>query len=603
MRVWDTSHLLDDIPAAKRPPTEHVYDFTDSQANLERIRLHFRQLQTRLVLGLVLGFLLPNALLSAYFHFQFTHTLKESAKLNLAAVAESQKNTIDLYLQERVVNLYNLFHSKEFSLSPSQEQMNSLLDSLKQFNDGFVDVGFFDTSGVQIGYAGPFPALLGRDYSGETWYQTLLRESKSYLISDIYMGFRNIPHFTIATRQVFDGRTYVLRATLDPDKLYIFLRAISQGKEVESTLINRQGRYQVMNPGRSQLPGSSDYLPPLDTPSGVEEFVRNGQEMLVAYSWMKETPWALLAIQPVAVAQAGMIKARMVLTVSLIAISLTISAMIFITIKRLVRRARRMAEKGQQLQEMLAHASKLASIGELAAGVAHEINNPLAIIMATSGIIRDMLNPEFELDHSPEAINKELLVIDTAANRAKGITRKLQDMGKSRTPSTVACDVNGLLEEVVGRLQKVEFRPKHIEVIRQLGAELPPVMAEPEPLRQVFVNILINAADAIFDKGTITIGTEAGDGMIRVTIADTGKGIPPENLKRIFNPFFTTKGGGRGTGLGLSIAASIVKYLGGTIKVTSIPGTGSSFTVLLPINEQAQTTLNQIDKPNTPNGQ
>ena len=127
MRVWDTSHLLDDIPANKSAAAEHVYDPADSQANLSRIRQHFKQLQTRLILGLVLGFLLPNALLSAYFHFQFTHTLKKSAKLNLAAVAESQKNTIDLYLQERVVNLYNLFHSKEFSLKPTPEHMENSL--------------------------------------------------------------------------------------------------------------------------------------------------------------------------------------------------------------------------------------------------------------------------------------------------------------------------------------------------------------------------------------------------------------------------------------------------------------------------------------------
>jgi two-component system, NtrC family, sensor kinase len=593
MRVWDTSHLLDEIPASKSTATEHVYDPADSQANLNRIKRHFDQLQTRLILGLLLGFLLPNALLSAYFHFQFTYTLKESAKLNLAAVAESQKNTIDLYLQERVVNLYNLFHSKEFSLKPTQEQMENSLASLKQYNDGFVDVGFFDNNGVQIGYAGPYPSLLGRDYSKESWYQSLLKENKTYLISDIYMGFRNVPHFTIATKQMFDGRTYVMRATLDPDKLYIYLRAISQGKEVESTLVNRQGRYQVVDPGRSQLPGSSEYVPPSTAASGVEEFVRDDQTMLIAYSWLKETPWALLAIQPVTVAQGGMIKSRLVLTISLIAISLLISGMIFFTIKKLVTRARRMAEKGQQLQEMLAHASKLASIGELAAGVAHEINNPLAIVMATSGVIRDMLNPEFELDHSPEAICKELSIIDAAADRAKGITRKLQDMGKSRVPRAVECDVNGLIDEVVNRLKKVEFKSKHIEVISSLDPGLPHLLAEPEPLRQVFANILINAGDAISDRGTITISTAFKEGMVAVTIADTGKGIAPENLKRIFNPFFTTRGGGRGTGLGLSIAASIVKYLGGTIKVNSIPGTGSSFTVLLPINDPAAPTLDK----------
>ncbi|MCL2458222.1 MAG: ATP-binding protein [Desulfobulbus sp.] len=596
MRVWDTSHLLDDIPAHKQASAGHIYAPADSQANLQRIRFHFKQLQTRLILGLVLGFLLPNALLSAYFHFQFTHTLKESAKLSLAAVAESQKNTIDLYLQERVVNLYNLFHSKDFSLNPTQEQMETLLASLKHFHDGFIDVGFFDPRGVQIACAGPFHSLLGMDYSHEPWYHTLLEDSKNYLISDIYLGFRKVPHFTIAIKQVFDNQTYVMRASLDPDKFYIFLRAISQGKEVESTLINHQGIYQVVDPGRSQFLNRSDYIPPPISPAGVEEFERDNQKMLVAYASIKETPWVLLTMQPVSVAQAGMINTRLVLTTSLVIISLLISAIIYFTIRRLVDRARRMAEKGQQLQEMLTHASKLASIGELAAGVAHEINNPLAIIMATSGVIRDMLNPEFELDHSPEAICKELSVIDTAADRAKGITRKLQDMGKSRVPSVVECDVNALLDEVVGRLKKVEFKPKHIEIAGDLAPGLPRIFAEPEPLRQVFANILINACDAIADRGTIGITTEAKEDMILVTITDSGKGIPPENLQLIFNPFFTTKGGGRSTGLGLSIAASIVKYLGGIIRVNSIPGTGSSFTILLPINEQAQKTIKQPEK-------
>ena len=156
-------------------------------------------------------------------------------------------------------------------------------------------------------------------------------------------------------------------------------------------------------------------------------------------------------------------------------------------------------------------------------------------------------------------------------------------MGKARLPQTVPCDLNALAEEVLARLKRVEFKGKHIEVVTEFAADLPQILAEPEPLRQVVGNILVNAADAIADRGTITVSTALQDGMVSITIADTGRGIPAENLQRIFNPFFTTKGGGRGTGLGLSIAASIVKYMGGTIKVNSIPGAGSSFTILLPV--------------------
>ena len=582
MRVWDTSHLLDTVPAGKRP-TEHVHDYSDSEANRERIRHHFRQLQNRLVLGLLLGFLLPNALLSAYFHFQFTHTLKNSALLNLEAVAENQKNTLDLYLQERVINLFNLFHSRDFSLQPSQEAMKGYLKSLKRFHDGFIDVGFFNARGIQIGYAGPHPQLRGRNYSDQPWFQELGEGNLNYLVTDIYTGLRNIPHFTIAVRQVIDGTPYIMRATLDPDKLYIFLRAISHGKEVETTLINAQGQYQVVDPGHSPFPSSSSYVPPTSPAAGVEEIRLDERPTLIAYAWLQETPWALLVMQPAAVAQSGMYRARLILTTTLAAVSLLVSLIIFITIRKVVADARKMAEKGHQLQEMLAHASKLASIGELAAGVAHEINNPLAIIMATSGVIRDMLTPEFELDHSPEAICKELSTIDTAANRAKGITKRLQEMGKTRLPQTTLCDINALIEEVLNRLKRVEFKGKHLEVVTSFSAELPQILTEPEPLRQVVGNILVNAADAIDDTGTITVSTAMRDWMVSITIADTGRGIPSENLQRIFNPFFTTKGSGRSTGLGLSIAASIVKYMGGTIKVNSIPGSGSSFTVLLPV--------------------
>ncbi len=582
MRVWETSHLLDTLPTGKTA-SEHVYDFTDSQANLEKIQLHFKQLKTRLVLGLVLGFLLPNALLSAYFHFQFAHTLKNNAKLNLEAVAGSQKNSIDIYLQERIVNLNNLFHSKEFTLQPTSEVMKSYLQNLKRFDEAFVDVGFLDSNGIEIGYAGPFSTFPEKNYNKETWYTSLISENKKYVVSDLSLGSGKTPRFTIATRQELDGRIFIMRTTLDPDKLYMFLRSISHGKSIDSMIVNRQGQYQVVDLNRSPFQGTSAFIPPYSSPSGVEEIASGNEPMLVAYSWLTETPWALLTKQPVSVAQTGMYLARSILTIGLIVISLIISVVIYYTINKLVENARKMAEKGQQLQEMLAHASKLASIGELAAGVAHEINNPLAIIMATSGVIRDMLNPEFELDHSSTAINSELTIIDNAATRAKGITKKLQDMGKSSASCSVPCDINALLDDVLNRLKKTEFKSKNIEVVTHFNTLLPSIMAEAYPLRQVFGNILINASDAITEAGTITVSTETHEELVSVTINDTGKGIPPEDLKRIFNPFFTTKGGGKGTGLGLSIAASIVKYCRGTIKVNSILGVGSSFIVQLPL--------------------
>lgn len=558
---------------------------TGEQSNAQpSIQSYFAQLQTRLVVGLVVCFIIPNAVLSAYFHFQFTHTLKRSGMSNLAAVSESQRNTIDLFLQERVVNLFNLFHSSGFTTSPSQDTMDHFLRNLTQVSDSFIDVGFLNDQGLQIGYSGPFPELLAKDYSAEAWFSQLMNHTRQYSISDTYLGFRQRPHFTIATRQMIDNRFYVMRSTLDPDKFYMFLRAISHGKEVESILINKDGRFQVVDPGKGDLMGVSDVVPPETVASGVMETERAGQPVLVAYAWLKETPWALLVMQPLAVAHAKMYSARRILTASLILINLTIIILILVTTHRLIRKARTMAERGQTLEHQLIHASKLASLGELATGVAHEINNPLAIITSTTGVIRDMFNPEFNLSSEPKYVIEELDIIDEAAFRAKGITHQLLDMGRKSGPHTEDVSINELIDEVLKGLKEREFAVNDIEIVRQYDPGLPLVNADRDRLRQVLLNLVNNAGDAIKEEGAITVATEAADGHVRISVKDTGEGISPENLKRIFNPFFTTKGVGKGTGLGLSISANIVESMGGGITVQSIIGKGSVFTVSLPIH-------------------
>ena len=159
-------------------------------------------------------------------------------------------------------------------------------------------------------------------------------------------------------------------------------------------------------------------------------------------------------------------------------------------------------------------------------------------------------------------------------------------MAKARVPQSEPCDLNAQVSNTLARLRKVELKAKkNLDIQLDLDPDLPAVLAEAKPIRQVIGNLLLNAADAIGEeRGVITISTGMEDRMLAIHIADTGRGIPPENLERIFHPFFTTKNKAYDTELGLSIATSIVKYLGGVIKVSSIVGKGSTFTVLLPNN-------------------
>lgn len=550
------------------------------------IRQYFSRLEHRFQFGLVMTFFLPLVALSIYFHIQFDASLKETGKLNLAAIAESQRNTVDLFLQERVVNIFSLFHSREFTLSPTQLQMQQFLQQLRQVSDAFIDVGFLNADGLQIGYAGPFPYLQNKDYSSQDWFDQLMQRERNHFISDIYFGFRNKLHFTIAVRQVIDGRSYVLRSTLDPDKFYLFLRTINHGKGVESFIVNAAGRFQLADPSRWQALSSSPFVPASTSVSGVRETNKKGDSALVAYAWLKETQWALVVTEPLHLAYSQFYRARRIMLISTAVVTVFFIIAIWLSTRSLIGKARENAEKREELHRQLLHASKMASLGELATGVAHEINNPLAIIMATSSVIKDRLNPEFDIDDSPEAVHQELKTIDMAVLRAKRITQQLLNYGRKSELKLQETDINQILDEVLNGVKGRELELADIRLERDLDPGLPKIMVDHDQVRQVLVNLLNNACDAMDGPGRLSVKSCMRNGHIRLTITDTGHGMHAEQVEKIFDPFYTTKEVGKGTGLGLSVSLSIVESMGGTICVQSMPEAGSAFTVVLPVDQK-----------------
>ncbi|MEW6441979.1 MAG: ATP-binding protein [bacterium] len=554
----------------------------DSSGAHPGTREYFRRLRLRLKIFFLIAFIVPLLILSVYFHFQFNLTLKRSGELHLTTLAESQRNTVDLFLQERVVNIFNLFRSSGFNLSPSPDEMRRYLQYLREMSDTFLDVGFLDPSGIQIGYAGPYGYLQGKDYSGEEWVQAL--QAQSYYISGIYLGFRHKPHFTIAVRQVLDGRPFTMRATLDPDKFYLFLRTIAKGKGVSSALIDRNGIYQVVDPDEGEMLSPSGYSPPGQTGSGTHKVSGRNGTVLAAYAWLNEVPWVLVVRQPLRIAFAEMYRVRHIILIATLALALLLGTANWIMADRLMGRAERVETARRELKSQLLHAAKLVSVGELAAGVAHEINNPLAIIASQSGVIRDLLDPQFGLEWSPDHIRAELDQIDAAVYRARDITQKLLKSARKTEPRMMRCDVNQLLEDVVSGVIEKEFEVSDIELVRDYDTHLPKILLDPEQMRQVLLNMINNAGDALQGRsGTITLKTHHDSECVRVTIADTGVGMTSEQMEKIFRPFFTTKEVGKGTGLGLSISLSIIQSMGGRIEVQSMEGAGSSFTIVLPI--------------------
>ena len=246
-------------------------------------------------------------------------------------------------------------------------------------------------------------------------------------------------------------------------------------------------------------------------------------------------------------------------------------------------------EAGLKREQFLARAeqpNKLASIGRLAAGVAHEINNPLAIINQQAGLIQDIQEMTPEFPHK-EMVAQSLAGIQNSVGRCKVITHRLLGFAHQTKVNMDQVDINALLHEAVDFLaQEAVYNQISIKFLLDPDVQHP--WSDQGELLQIFLNIIGNALDALAEKGgTVTLSSkQIGPETVRIGIADNGPGMTPEVQQHIFDPFFTTKETGHGTGLGLSIVYGLTRKLGGTVNVVSVQGKGTEFEIDLPVHQK-----------------
>jgi two-component system NtrC family sensor kinase len=244
-------------------------------------------------------------------------------------------------------------------------------------------------------------------------------------------------------------------------------------------------------------------------------------------------------------------------------------------------------KKDWLLDERLLQSQKLAAIGELSAGIAHEINNPLAIIRQEAEwmqLLLKKLGDRKELEELQGSAHQIVEQVD----RCTEITRNLLDFARKRDPVIQAVEINRVIENMTMLVEK-EAKHSNISIVRHYDEALPVIFSDAPQLRQVILNFLTNATYAIGKDGVVTITTRlSGDDAVDIVISDTGCGIPEAQVGKIFDPFFTTKPPGQGTGLGLSICHGIIQRLGGRITVASTVGQGTEFTITLPRSRESE---------------
>jgi two-component system NtrC family sensor kinase len=542
---------------------------------------HYREVRRKYLIRLVAIYLAPMVIIIIYFYFQYSALVSENQRFHLIAIAENQSNTLDLFLSERIVNLNNVIDDPKFQLPPSAESMKHSLDKLKRYSKAFIDVGFFDSSGVQVAYEGPHPNLELRNYSSESWYKMLKNKNDKFIITDIYLGFREKPHFTIAVNRIIDNQYVVLRASLSPGEIYEYISSLKGAGEVKTSIVNRAGYYQLVTPQIGKPLDSAPFIPPSSPALGATDIKTGYSANTYAYAWLRNADWALL-VQGSTKKREGLL---LDFRIKLIVIgAIIISLMVFIIITR-SRKLVELQKETDQARAQLEHAAKLASVGELAAGIAHEINNPLAVINEQAGLIKDILNPEFGMEIDSEQLMVYMNKIQKYVYRCRDITHKLLRFVRKTDMEMKFHNVNKLLSSVIDDLLgKEKMAVSNIEIKRNYCENLPELLTDGNQLQQVLLNIINNAIDAIDNvPGTITLTTSRENNSVRISISDTGKGMNSEQLKRIFLPFYTTKPVGKGTGLGLSVSYSIIKNLGGSIEVKSELNKGTTFSILLPI--------------------
>lgn len=525
--------------------------------------------------------LIPLYLIGSAIYLYFASTLEQSQRAQLYNLALNRSNAVQLFLAERTSMLEVLAHTATFEALTSPGELRKILTILNEHQHSFVDLGIIDAHGDHLAYEGPY-FLEDRNYGGEPWFEETMQ--RGIHISDVFLGFRGVPHFVIAIRREDHPQPWILRATIDSEVFTRLVRSGQIGLTGDAYIVNAAGLFQTAPRFGGTILDQASFVTSI-APPGVNVVFRedsDGDRLMTAFSWITSKDWLLVIDRDPTEPATPLRHALRLEFIALVISSLLIGGAVIYHTRQLVARLEKEDRNRVEAEANLAHSARLVSLGRMAAGVAHEINNPLAAIGELSGLMEDLIDDTF-LASSPHAalFEENVRKIQLHVDRTRDITHRLLGFARRMEPRQDSVDVNDVAIEALSFIES-EAAFRGVRLVQELEENLPLIKSDRSQLQQVVLNLLNNALDATPPEGTVIVSSRSTPSEVTVSIEDNGVGIPLEVQSQIFDPFFTTKGPGEGSGLGLSICHTIMKGLSGTLTFNSAPGNGTVFNIQLP---------------------
>ncbi len=534
---------------------------------------YFRRLWNSVVVALLAASFIPLIMIGGGMYYYMISAMEERNLESLRTEISEHREAIDQFLAERTADLSLLSSNLSLEYLTTPGILRQIFASLQRQLPCFADIGIIDDQGRHLAYVGPYD-LLGKNYKEAPWFKAV-KERRVY-VSDVFLGFRNEPHFVIAVKQSTAEGFWIIRATVDTVYFESMVKDVLSRRSGDAFIVNSEGVLQTVPRASRKIIGQSD-LKSLKYFEGVK-LERRNQE-IIAMAWLQRVPWVCVAEFNRNEIYAATRKARNI-GLAIFGISaLLIGLTVFLTTNYLVKRLETKRKSIRFLDQQLRHSSKMASSMELAGGFVREINETLSNIDLVIDWLGELSHRDLSKEANRQELRDSLSQIQAEVSRTRKATDRFFKATQPSLPMISDVRIHDILNEIIELLDR-ELHFNRIAIKRQYQEAPPVIRSDPSQLRQVFQNLILNAITAIKKDGEITLQVRAESEGVSVSVSDSGHGIPKDMQEKIFDPLFTTKPDG--AGLGLSVSVGILEKLGGKISVRSEPGKGATFAVVLP---------------------